>query len=99
MNTKKAAEKMDISRVIGLKGGRDECFFEVLAEEWEEHDDYLAHKVERVRQTIRVIVAGNAVCAEGAIQEALGCNALASGPCTVDIFPGERLDRGEGEKK
>lgn len=49
--------------------------------------EYLAHKVERERETIRLTVAGNAVVAEEAVSHALGCKALATSPNTVDVYP------------
>lgn len=54
-------------------------------------DDYWAHKVERERETIRFLVAGNAVVAEEAIAHMLGCKALATMPTTVDAYPGQPL--------
>jgi len=55
--------------------------------EFDSLDDYLAHKVERERMTIRLTVAGNAVAAEDAIMRVLGCQALAASPTTVDVYP------------
>jgi len=105
---------MDISKVIGMQGGKDSTYFKILAEEgrgktkyypaivdgvekfWSDFadlDDYLAAKVEREREAIRVTVAGNAVSAEDAISIVLGCKALAGSPTTVDIYPDQpRLD-------
>lgn len=54
-------------------------------------DDYLAAKVERERETIRLTVAGNPVMAEDAISRILGCKAIAASPTTVDVHPGEPL--------
>lgn len=54
-------------------------------------NDYLAHKVERERETIRFAVAGNAVVAEEAISQVLGCKALAISPITVDAYPDQPL--------
>ena len=80
---------MDISKIIGLEGGRGSTWFRVLVEEgrdktkyypaivdgielgWSDFrdlQDYLDHKVERERETIRLTVAGNAVVAEEAIR-------------------------------
>lgn len=52
-------------------------------------DEYCRHKIERERETIRVVVSGNAVAAENKIREILGCSACAIGPTTVDIYPEE----------
>jgi hypothetical protein len=54
-------------------------------------DDYLAAKVERERETIRLTVAGNPVVAEDAISQLLGCKVLAAGPATVDVYPDQPL--------
>lgn len=54
-------------------------------------EDYLAHKVERERETIRLTVEGNAIVAEEAISMALGCKALAISPTTVDVYPEQPL--------
>lgn len=59
--------------------------------EFEDLNDYLAHKVEQERETIRLTIAGNAVIAEDAIVRTLGCRALATSPATVDVFPGQPL--------
>lgn len=104
---------MDTSSLIGLRGGKDGTYFEVIAETGRgktkyypsikdgkvlsyplcgtqaEHDDYFAHKVEQERETIRLTVSGNAICAESAIREATGHLAMAIGPNTVDIYPEE----------
>lgn len=54
-------------------------------------DDYLSHKVERERETIRFAVTGNAVVAEEAIARVLGCKALATSPTSVDVYPDQPL--------
>lgn len=63
---------------------------------WSDFDrltDYLAHKVERERETIRVTVTGNPIVAEEAISLTLNCKALATTPTTVDIYPDQpRVD-------
>lgn len=59
--------------------------------EFKSFDDYLAAKVERERETIRLTVAGNPVVAEEAISRILGCKALATTPTTVDVYPNEPL--------
>ena len=103
---------MDVSKVLGLKGGNDATWFRVLAEEgrgktkyfpavvegvekgWSDFadlDEYLSHKVERVRETIRLTVAGNPVVAEEAIARTLGCKALSTSPTTVDVYPDQPL--------
>jgi hypothetical protein len=53
--------------------------------------DYLAHKVERERETIRFAVTGNAAVAEEAIARVLGCKTLATSPTTVDAYPDQPL--------
>lgn len=55
--------------------------------EFKSLDDYLAAKVERERETIRLTVAGNPVVAEEAIARILGCKALSNSPTTVDVYP------------
>lgn len=55
--------------------------------EFKSLDDYLAAKVERERETIRLTVAGNPVVAEEAIARALGCKATSTSPTTVDVYP------------
>jgi hypothetical protein len=52
-----------------------------------DHPEYWDYKVKRTRRTVRVIVAGNAVCAEEAIRQTLGCKAMATQPYTVEIYP------------
>lgn len=54
-------------------------------------DDYLAAKVERERETIRLTVAGNPVVAEDAISRLLGCKALATTPTSIEVYPGQPL--------
>lgn len=54
-------------------------------------DDYLAAKVSRERETIRLVVAGNAVMAEDAVSRVLGVKAIAIGPTSVDVHPDEPL--------
>lgn len=54
-------------------------------------DDYLAAKVERERETIRLTVAGNPVVAEEAISKTLGVKAIATTPTSVDVYPNEPL--------
>jgi hypothetical protein len=103
--------KKDISKIIGLEGDKDACFFKILAEAgrgktkyWPSigpdgkeisvlgpkgYDYYLAHRVERERETIRVTVAGNPCAAEDEVKKILGCKCLACGPTTLDIYPQE----------
>jgi len=59
--------------------------------EFDSLDDYLAHKVVRERETIRLVIAGNPVVAEDAIMRVLGCKALATSPTTVDVYPGAAI--------
>lgn len=59
--------------------------------EFKSLDDYLAHKVEKERETIRLTVTGNPVVAEDAISRLLGCKALATAPNTVDVYPDEPI--------
>lgn len=59
--------------------------------EFKSLDDYLAAKVERERETIRLTVAGNPVVAEEAISRTLGCKAFAIAPTTVDVYPDQPL--------
>lgn len=54
-------------------------------------DDYLAAKVMRERETIRLVVTGNAVMAEDAVSRVLGVKAIAIGPTSVDVHPDEPL--------
>ena len=49
-------------------------------------EEYLAHKVERERETIRMTVAGNPISAEEPISKMLGCKCLAVGPHSLDIY-------------
>jgi hypothetical protein len=65
---------------------------EVSCFEFASIEDYMAHKVEHERETIRLVIAGNPIAAEDAISVALGCKALATGPSTVDVFPGQRIE-------
>lgn len=58
---------------------------------WSDFDtleEYMAAKVTREREAIRLTVAGNAVAAEDTVRVALGCHAAATGPTTVDVYPG-----------
>ena len=55
--------------------------------EFADLDEYLAHKVMRERETVRLTVAGNPVVAEEAISRVLGCKALSTSPTTVDVYP------------
>lgn len=103
---------MDITKVIGLEGGRDATWFKVLAEQgrgmskyypavvdgvekrysdFASIGDYLAAKVEREREVIRLTVAGNPVAAEDAISQVLGCKVLSTSPTTVDVYPSQPL--------
>lgn len=59
--------------------------------EFKSLDDYLAAKVERERETIRLTVAGNPVVAEEAIARILNCKAIATTPTTVDVYPDQPL--------
>lgn len=64
---------------------------EVAYSDFRSIDDYFASRVEVERETIRFKVTGNAVCAESAIQDLLGCRALAISPTTVDVYPDQSL--------
>lgn len=94
-------------KVVGIKGGEDATFFEILAVEgegetayypcvidgrevaWSEvdFDIYVANKVKRIRRTVRLVVAGNAVSAEDVVRGILNCNAIAIGPASLDVYP------------
>ena len=96
-------------KIVGVKGGTNETFFEILAVEnegeteyypciidgrqvmWSEVDfnTYMANKVKRIRRTVRLVVAGNAVSAEDVVRGILNCNALAIGPTSLDVYPDE----------
>ena len=100
---------MSLENLIGLKGGRDETFFEILAVQgrgktkyWPAIKDgkelsltetygkmsleeYFSYKVERERETVRFLVAGNPISAESALREKGYC-ALSTTPTTVDIY-------------
>lgn len=54
-------------------------------------DEYMALKVKREQETIRLVVAGNPVSAESAIEDVLGCVAFSTSSNTVDIYPERRL--------
>lgn len=54
-------------------------------------DDFAAHQTEIERETIRFKVTGNAVAAEMAIQQLLGCRALAISGTTVDVYPDQSM--------
>lgn len=69
-----------------IKDGEEVSYFDCKS-----LDEYMSLKQERTRITIRVTVSGNAVCAEDAIRIALGCNAVAATPNTVDIYPDQPL--------
>jgi hypothetical protein len=104
MKTEEITEK-----VVGIKGGEDGTFFEILAIEgegetayypcvidgrevrWSEVDfaTYMANKVPRTKITVRLVVAGNAVAAEDVVRGILGCNAVAIGPASLDVYPDE----------
>lgn len=104
MNTQEIAKK-----IVGIKGGENGTFFEVLGVEgegetayypcvidgrevmWSEvdFDTYMANKVKRIRRTVRLVVAGNAVSAEDVVRGILNCNALAIGPTSLDVYPDE----------
>jgi hypothetical protein len=60
---------------------------------WSEVDfeTYMAHKVERTRNTIRLSVAGNPISAEDVVANILGCKCFATGPNTLDVYPDEPL--------
>lgn len=53
-------------------------------------DEYCKHKIKCKRETIRVCIAGNAVCAEIAIGRTLRCKALAVQSNIVDIYPEQK---------
>lgn len=67
-----------------IKDGREVSYFD-----FDSLEDYVAHKVERERETVRLTIAGNPVVAEDVISAMLGCKALSTGPTTVDVYPGE----------
>ena len=50
-------------------------------------DTYMAHKVKRMRTTIRLTVAGNAVAAEDVVRGMLGCNCISTAPNSLDVYP------------
>lgn len=59
--------------------------------EFKSWKDFAAHQVERTRQTIRLVVAGNPVAAETAVSGILGCKCLACSPNTIDVYPDQPL--------
>jgi hypothetical protein len=59
--------------------------------EFKRFEDYLAHKVECTRTTIRLAVAGNPISAEDVVSNLLGCKCLATSPSTLDVYPDEPL--------
>lgn len=71
--------------------GLELTFWLTSQAEFARFEDYLAHKVERERATIRIAVTGNAVMAEEAISHTLGCKALAVGPEVVEVYPEQPL--------
>lgn len=100
---------MQTKKIIGLKGGKDGCFFEIIAEHGRgktsyypsikngvrltfDHPEYWQYKIKRERETVRMIVAGNPICAEDAVKNILGCNCFASGPTSLDIYPEEVIN-------
>jgi len=54
-----------------------------------DHPEYWQHKVERKRETVRVTVTGNPICAEDTVKKIFSCNCLACSPGTLDIYPQE----------
>lgn len=64
-----------------IKDGRELRWSEVPFEE------YMAHKVKKMRATIRLTVAGNPIAAEDVVSGILGCKCLATGPNTLDVYP------------
>jgi len=95
-----------IQDLIGVKGGRNETFYEILGIEGEgmtEHypsigpdgeeiqfelgktEEYMKHKTKRQRYTVRLVVAGNAVSAEGWLKRQ-GWKAFAIGATQVDLY-------------
>lgn len=85
-------------KVLGEEGRDKTKYYPAIVDgkemQWSDFaslNDYLAHKVERERETIRFTVAGNAVVAEEAIARALGCKTLATSPTTVDAYPDQPL--------
>lgn len=76
------SERGETKYYPAIKDGKEIGYFDC-----KNLDEYLALKQERTRRTIRVTVAGNAVCAEDAISAALGCLAMSTTPTTVDIYP------------
>lgn len=54
-------------------------------------DEYLAAKVEKDRETIRLTVAGNPVVAEEAIARILNCKTSSVTPTSVDVYPCEPI--------
>lgn len=99
---------MNTSNLIGLKGGGDDTYWEIVAEiergmskywpavdedgremmwtEFRNFDDYLAHKVERERMTVRFLVMGNPVSAEAEVSRITGYRCLAATPNTLDLY-------------
>ena len=104
-----------MKKLIGMKGGQDSTYFEVLESVkvdnivWhpsikdgveikytlcgteEEHKEYWANKQEVIYLGYRLLVAGNAVSAEMALQD-MGYNATAVSPDTVEI----RIEQAHG---
>lgn len=100
-------DTVDISKVIGIEGGKNGTWFRIIAEEgrgetayypsiidgrevrWSEvdFDTYMAHKIKVMRPMVRLVVAGNPICAEDVARNMLGCNAMATGPTTLDVYP------------
>lgn len=61
--------------------GSEKGFFE-----WASPDEYFAHKVRKTRLTVRYTIIGNPISAEECIMEMVGCNAMAVGPHTLDVY-------------
>lgn len=59
-----------------------------------DHPEYWQHKVERKRETIRVTVSGNPICAGSVVENLLGCRCMACSPGTLDIYPQEVIKNG-----
>ena len=63
--------------------GKEVCWGDVS------FDIYMANRVERTRETIRLIVAGNPVAAEDVVRGILGCHCMSTGPNTIDVYPND----------
>lgn len=54
--------------------------------DFDNFDEYLKHKVKKTRLTARYTVFGNPIAAEEYVLESIGCNAMAIGPHTLDVY-------------